>query len=139
LTCCRHLEVGSLAATRNSKPPFDAFAPSCPSRRLLDTIGDKWVSLLIVALGLHGPLRYSELLAHIAGVSQKMLTQSLRRMERDGLVTRTLTPSMPVRVDYELTRLGRSLLEVMCHLKEWAEMNMAEVEAARAKYDAAPR
>ena len=81
-------------ATSAQRPKlrFIAFAANCPSRRLLDTIGDKWVSLLIVALGLHGPLRYSELTSHIAGVSQKMLTQSLRRMERDGLVTRTVTP-----------------------------------------------
>ena len=64
-----------------------------------------------------------------------MLTQSLRRMERDGLVTRTLTPSMPVRVDYELTSLGQSLLAVMSHLKEWAEEHMAEVDEARSAYD----
>lgn len=127
------------ASTRQPKPEFDAFAASCPSRRLLDTISDKWVSLLIVALGLRGPLRYSELSSQIAGVSPKMLTQSLRRMERDGLVTRTLTPSVPVRVDYELTPLGQSLLEVMCHLKEWAEVHMPQVETARATYDSATR
>lgn len=124
---------------QQSTPQFDAFAASCPSRRLLDTIGDKWVSLLIVALGLRGPLRFSELSLHVEGVSQKMLTQSLRRMERDGLVTRTLTPSMPVRVDYELTPLGQSLLTVMSHLKEWAEVHMPEVEQARATYDASTR
>jgi DNA-binding HxlR family transcriptional regulator len=127
------------ASAQQPKLQFNAFAASCPSRRLLDTIGDKWVSLLIVALGLHGPLRYSELSSQIEGVSQKMLTQSLRRMERDGLVTRTLTPSVPVRVDYELTPLGRSLLGVMSHLKEWAEVHMPEVEVARATYDAATR
>ncbi|MGI5519874.1 winged helix-turn-helix transcriptional regulator [Micromonospora sp. CA-259024] len=127
------------ASAQQPKPQFNAFAASCPSRRLLDTIGDKWVSLLIVALGLRGPLRYSELSSQIAGVSQKMLTQSLRRMERDGLVTRTLTPSVPVRVDYELTSLGQSLLGVMSHLKEWAEVHMPQVEAARATYDAATR
>ncbi|BCB89265.1 winged helix-turn-helix transcriptional regulator [Phytohabitans suffuscus] len=124
-------------SAQRPEPHFNAFAVSCPSRRLLDTIGDKWVSLLIVGLGLHGPLRYSELSSLIAGVSQKMLTQSLRRMERDGLVTRTVTPSIPVRVDYELTPLGQSLLEVMCRLKEWAEVHMPQVEAARATYDAA--
>lgn len=114
---------------------YDAFVASCPSRRMLETIGDKWVSLAVVALGLRGPLRYSELAAQLSGVSQKMLTQSLRRMERDGLLTRTVTPSVPVRTDYELTPLGHSLLPVMSHLKEWAEEHMPEVEAARAAYD----
>jgi len=127
------------AVVRRSEPRFDAFELDCPSRRLLDTIGDKWVSLVLVALGLRGPLRYSQLSAQIAGVSQKMLTQSVRRMERDGLVTRTVTPSVPVRVDYELTPLGDSLLDVVRHLKDWAEVHMPEVEASRAAYDALTR
>jgi DNA-binding HxlR family transcriptional regulator len=114
---------------------FDAFAASCPSRRLLDTIGNKWTSLAIVALGLEGPMRYSELLARIAGVSQKMLTQTVRGLERDGLLTRTVTPSVPVRVDYELTPLGLTLLEPIRHLKEWAEAHMAEVDRAREDHD----
>jgi DNA-binding HxlR family transcriptional regulator len=114
---------------------FDAFAASCPSRRLLDTIGNKWASLVIVALGLGGGMRYSELSARIAGVSQKMLTQTLRGLERDGLLTRTVTPSVPVRVDYELTPLGLSLLETLRHLKEWAEAHMIEVDRAREEYD----
>jgi DNA-binding HxlR family transcriptional regulator len=114
---------------------FDAFAASCPSRRLLDTIGNKWSSLAIVALGLDGRMRYSELSARIDGVSQKMLTQTLRNLERDGLLTRTVTPSVPVRVDYELTPLGLTLLEPMRHIKEWAEAHMPEVDIARAAYD----
>lgn len=114
---------------------FDAFATSCPRRRPLDTIGDKWVSLVIVALGLGGRMRYSVLAARIAGVSQKVLTQTLRALERDGLLTRTLTPSVPVRVDYELTPLGLSLVEAICHPKEWAEAHMAEVDTAREEYD----
>jgi DNA-binding HxlR family transcriptional regulator len=121
--------------TADGPPRFDAFSASCPSRRLLDTIGDKWASLVIVALGLQGPMRYSELAARIDGVSQKMLTQTLRGLERDGLLTRTVTPSVPVRVDYELTQLGQSLLEPICHLKQWAEAHMPEVDAARAAYD----
>ena len=103
---------------------------------MLDTIGDKWASLVIVALGVNGSLRYSELSHRIAGVSQKMLTQTLRNLERDGLLTRTVTPSIPVRTDYELTPLGDSLLETLCHLKEWAEQHMPEVDDARATYDA---
>ena len=120
---------------KTGEPRFDAFSAFCPSRRLLDTIGDKWASLVIVALGLEGPKRYSELAARIDGVSQKMLTQTLRGLERDGLLTRTVTPSVPVRVDYQLTPLGLSLLDPIRHLKEWAEAHMPEVDAARAVYD----
>lgn len=120
-------------------PRFDAFGAHCPSRRLLDTIGDKWASLTIAALGVRGELRYSQLAATIEGVSQKMLTQTLRNLERDGLVHRRVTPSVPVRVDYSLTDLGRSLLAVVCELKEWAELHMPAVDAARAAYDATPR
>ena len=116
---------------------YNAFTQACVSRRLLETIGDKWVSLVIVALGVDGPLRYSELAAVIEGVSQKMLTQTLRTLERDGILTRTVTPTVPVRVDYALTDLGRSLLDVLCHLKSWAEDNMDAVDAARNSYDTA--
>ncbi|GAA3215467.1 winged helix-turn-helix transcriptional regulator [Dactylosporangium siamense] len=115
---------------------YDAFQQGCPSRRLIETIGDKWVSLVVVALGLRGPLRYSELSAQIVGVSQKMLTQTLRGLERDGLITRTVTPTMPVRVDYELTPLGSSLLGVLAHVKDWAERHMGDIEAARSRHDA---
>jgi DNA-binding HxlR family transcriptional regulator len=122
--------------TKPADHPFDSFNAQCPSRRLLDTIGDKWASLVIVALGVYGPLRYSELSKRIAGVSQKMLTQTLRNLERDGLLTRTVTPSVPLRTDYELTRLGDSLVDLLRHLKEWAEEHMREVDDARATYDA---
>jgi DNA-binding HxlR family transcriptional regulator len=121
--------------TTTDAPRYNAFDVSCPSRRLLDTIGDKWASLVIAALGLQGRMRYSELASRIAGVSQKMLTQTLRGLERDGLLTRTVTPSVPVRTDYELTSLGLSLLDTICHLKAWAEEHMAEVDRAREEYD----
>src|SRR3990170_177841 len=84
---------------------FDAYLAECPSRRLLDRIADKWVALVVKSL-MDGPRRYSEVSHQLAGVSQKMLTQTLRGLERDGMVTRTVTPSVPVRVDYELTPLG---------------------------------
>lgn len=115
---------------------YDVFDAHCPSRRLLDTIGDKWASLAIVALGLEGPLRYTELSRRIAGVSQKMLTQTLHHLERDGLLTRTVTPSVPVRTDYELTPLGHSLVETISVLHGWAEQHMHEVDLARVAYDA---
>jgi DNA-binding HxlR family transcriptional regulator len=113
---------------------FDAYMATCPARKLLERISDKWVSLLLNALA-DGPRRYSELSRTIAGVSQKMLTQTLRAMERDGLVTRTVTPSVPVRVDYALTPLGESLLPIVRAIKTWAETHIHEVDAAQEAYD----
>jgi DNA-binding HxlR family transcriptional regulator len=115
---------------------YDAFLAACPTRKLLDRLSDKWVCLVMSALA-DGALRYGDLSRKIAGVSQKMLTQTLRTLERDGLISRTVTPSVPVRVDYELTPLGVSLLPVMRAIKLWAEANIEKVEAARAAYDAA--
>jgi len=89
---------------------------------------------VLAALG-GGPHRYSDLARKIAGVSQKMLTQTLRTLERDGLVSRTVTPAVPVRVDYELTPLGRTLLPVMQAVKSWAETHIEKVESARVDYD----
>jgi DNA-binding HxlR family transcriptional regulator len=100
-------------------------------------LSDKWVTLVLVALH-DQPRRYSQLARTIAGVSQKMLTQTLRTLERDGLLTRTVTASVPVTVTYELTDLGRSLLVVITGLKDWAEAHMDEVLAARDSYDAQP-
>ncbi len=114
---------------------FDAYLAECPSRKLLDRIADKWVALVVKSLG-DGPKRYSEVSHQLAGVSQKMLTQTLRSLERDGVLTRTVTPSVPVRVDYELTPLGESLNGVLGQLKMWAEQHMPEVDLARADYDA---
>ncbi|MFI0421354.1 winged helix-turn-helix transcriptional regulator [Spongiactinospora sp. 9N601] len=131
-----------------AKREYDAFMANCPSRRLLDRISDKWVSLVLAALGGDGPhpgtdqvgeertMRYSELSRRLAGVSQKMLTQTLRALERDGLLTRTVTPTVPVTVTYELTDLGRSLYHVMRLIKVWAETHMDEVLANREEYDA---
>ncbi|MFJ4655555.1 winged helix-turn-helix transcriptional regulator [Nocardia sp. NPDC088792] len=113
---------------------YDAYVQECPTRQLLDRISDKWVSLLLNALA-DGPQRYSDLSRRVAGVSQKMLTQTLRILERDGLVTRTVTPAVPVRVDYELTALGESLLPVMQAIKGWAETHIEDVLAARETYD----
>ncbi|QHE69989.1 Transcriptional regulator, HxlR family [Rhodococcus sp. WAY2] len=110
------------------------YLANCPSRQLLDRISDKWVSLILVALG-EGSRRYSELARELAGVSQKMLTQTLRALERDGLVAREVTAAVPVRVDYELTELGRSLLPILRAVKQWAEHNMDDVTTARERYD----
>ena len=130
-----------------AKVDYDAFLAGCPSRQLLDRISDKWVALILAALGSDGPhpgndrvseprtLRYSELSRRLAGVSQKMLTQTLRSLERDGLITRTVTPTVPVTVTYEPTDLGLSLHHLMHGIKEWAEKHMDEVLANRENYD----
>jgi DNA-binding HxlR family transcriptional regulator len=130
-----------------AKADYNAFLAGCPSRQLLDRISDKWVALILAALGSDGPrrgtsrvgeprpMRYSELSRRLAGVSQKMLTQTLRSLERDGLITRTVTPTVPVTVTYELTGLGLSLQYVMRGIKEWAETHMDEVLANREEYD----
>lgn len=120
---------------KEARLAYDAYMACCPSRRLLDTLSDKWVSLVLTALS-GGSMRYSDLARTIAGVSQKMLTQTLRTLERDGLVARTVTPSVPVRVDYELTPLGDNLMPLVRAIKKWAETHMEEVEAARKAYDA---
>jgi DNA-binding HxlR family transcriptional regulator len=119
------------------KADYDVFLAQCPSRQLLDRVSDKWVALVLVGLE-DGPLRYSELARRIAGVSQKMLTQTLRTLERDGLLTRTVAATVPATVTYELTALGHSLQDVMHELKNWAESHMAAVLEARASYDAHP-
>ncbi|MFD9636582.1 winged helix-turn-helix transcriptional regulator [Streptomyces violascens] len=118
----------------DERATYDAYLATCPARQLLDRISDKWVSLALNALA-DGPLRYRDLNRIIAGVSQKMLTQTLRALERDGLLTRTVTPSVPVRVDYQLTPLGHSLLPVMASIKTWAECHIEEVQTARKDYD----
>jgi DNA-binding HxlR family transcriptional regulator len=124
------------AAERRSeaREAYDAFLAGCPARKLLVRISDKWVSLVLAALA-DGPRRYNDLARKIAGVSQKMLTQTLRSLERDGLVSRTVIPSVPVRVDYALTPLGETLQSVMREIKSWAETHIEEVEAARDHYD----
>ena len=103
---------------------YDAFIKGCPTNQLLDRLSDKWVSLVVAALST-GPMRYSDLSRKIAGVSPKMLTQTLRALERDGILTRAVTPSVPVRVDYELSTLGRSLAGLLTAVKAWAEITIA--------------
>jgi DNA-binding HxlR family transcriptional regulator len=117
-----------------AREDYDAFLAACPSRQVLARISDKWVTLILVALA-SGPLRYSDLRKIIAGVSQKMLTQTLRALERDGLVSRTVTARVPVRVDYQLTPLGESLMPAVHAVKSWAEEHIGEIEASRAAYD----
>lgn len=141
-----------------SKAEYNAFFATCPSRQLLDRISNKWVVLILCALGgdtsdrtheadpLDAParsgavdvpraMRFSELSRLLAGVSQKMLTQTLRALERDGLVTRTVTPTVPVTVTYALTDLGLSLHHLTRDLRHWAQNHMDEVLANRERHE----
>lgn len=103
---------------------------------LIGRVADKWTLLVIESLEELGESRFSVLARHVPGISQKMLTQTLRQMERDGLVRRTVHPVIPPHVDYCLTDLGHSLAEAFCGVWTWAEAHLARVEAARAEFDA---
>ena len=119
-----------------TKARGDAFDPDCPTRVVLDRIGDKWTVLVIGSL-VDGSLRFSELRARIGGVAPKVLTQTLRAMERDGLLTRTVHAQVPPRVDYELTPLGASLTGPIATLTDWAETHLTQILGSRDSYDAA--
>ncbi len=103
-------------------------------RDVLDRVGDKW-SIPLIRMLSPGPKRFSELKRGIDGISQRMLTLTLRGLERDGLVTRTVYPTVPPRVEYELTKLGRTLREPIAALGKWAERHLADIEEARQKFD----
>ncbi|MER6392840.1 helix-turn-helix domain-containing protein [Streptomyces sp. NPDC001523] len=113
--------------------PADVYSAKCPTRQVLDHVSGKWTILVVDAL-LEGTMRYTELSRRIEGVSQKMLTQTLRSLEGDGFVTRTVYPTIPPRVEYELTGLGRSLAEPITALRQWTETHINEIERARARY-----
>jgi DNA-binding HxlR family transcriptional regulator len=106
---------------------------------MLARVGDKWSVYVIHVLGDAGTLRFNELRNSVAGISQRMLTVTLRGMERDGLVRRTVYPEVPPRVEYELTRLGRTLRQLVRGLVDWSGAHLAEVDAARVAYDARHR
>lgn len=117
------------------KPRQPHLSENCRAvSEVLGRIGDKWSVLIITMLG-DGPRRFNELKRMVNGVSQRMLTLSLRGLERDGLITRTVTPSTPPRVDYELTELGRSLLGPVSELSAWALNNRSDIQSARSAFD----
>lgn len=125
-----HLEETAPVFTRG-----DVYAADCPTRRLLDRIADKWTTLLLTTLDT-GPMRFNALKRRIGGVSQKMLSQTLRQMERDGLVLRHVEATVPVSVTYEITPLGRTLVTALKPMIDWAETRMVEVDKAGQAYDA---
>lgn len=114
----------------------NVYADDCPTRQVLDLIGDKWAALIVGLLD-ERPQRFAALHRQIGGISQKMLTQTLRRLERDGLVQRTVYAEVPPRVEYCLTPLGRTLCAPLAALRAWAEDNIAAVQAAQQRYDQA--
>lgn len=118
--------------------PGNIFDPDCPTRVVLDRVGDKWTVLLVLLLS-EGPLRFSQLRAALGRVAPKVLTESLRRMERDGLVAREIFAEVPPRVEYSLTDLGRSLIEPISIISDWAEVHVSRITAAQDAYDARAR
>lgn len=115
-------------------PAPDAFVSICPSRLVLSRIGEKWTMLALVTLA-GGPVRFGGLRRRLQGVSQKMLSQTLRNLERDGIVSRMVATERPLRVDYELTARGRTLLPLTMALKTWAEENLKEIERSNKRFD----
>ena len=129
----RHFVVTTPAEAALRGNPYRA---DCPTRQILDRIGDRW-SVLIVGALWDGKARFSELGRRIEGVSQKMLTQTLRGLERDGLVRRTVYPEVPVRVEYELTEAGRTLRAPLHALEEWSIAHVRDISASQETYDRA--
>jgi DNA-binding HxlR family transcriptional regulator len=120
---------------KETNPPWDVFNNLCPTRQVLDRIADKWSVLIIRRLS-DGTLRFSQLRRSISGISQKALTSTLRGLERDGIVSRRLYASVPPRVEYSLTELGRSLVKLVAGICSWAENHIEKVQAARQEFDA---
>ena len=129
--------MSAQSAKEQAKIAYSVFLTSCPAHQLLETLGNKWVALVISALQ-ESAKRHAELRRIIAGISQKMLTATLRALERDGIVERRVsTDVVPARVEYRLTELGRSLLPVIWAMKDWAETNMDSVLESRSQHDRA--
>jgi DNA-binding HxlR family transcriptional regulator len=120
--------------TASADGRFNVLAAACPTRQVINRIGDRWSLLVLCALEA-GTLRFQQLRRAVDGVSQKMLTQTLRTLERDGLVRREIFASVPPRVDYSLTPLGASLSESIIGIRTWAYANMDTIEGARAEFD----
>ena len=113
---------------------YDVLNPKCPTQQVLDRVASKWTMLVILALT-EGPHRYTALQRRVAGVTKKMLTQTLRALERDGLVRRRVYDTVPVQTEYELTEMGRSLGQAVSVVRAWAYDHMPGIERARGEFD----
>jgi DNA-binding HxlR family transcriptional regulator len=122
---------------KTERPAWDVYKLSCPTRQVLDCIADKWAAL-VVGLLLGGTRRFGEMRKAIEGVSQKMLTQTLRNLERDGIVSRRVYATVPPKVEYSLTPLGLSLARIVDDLRVWSESNIEVVLASQQAYDSRP-
>jgi DNA-binding HxlR family transcriptional regulator len=122
---------------RSEDGRFDVMATACPTRQVIGRIGDKWSLLVLYALST-GTKRFSQLRSEVEGISQKMLTQTLRALERDGLVHRHAYPTIPPKVEYKLTPLGHSLEDAIAVVRRWAYTHMDEITTARDDYDRRP-
>ena len=132
-TTIRHAQrVAATPPPVESDPKVEALVND-----LIGRVADKWTMIVLEVLAEHGELRFTQLSRLVGGISQKMLTQTLRQMERDGMVVRTIHAVVPPRVDYRLTELGSSLGAAFCGVWIWAEANLRRVEAARASFDEA--
>ena len=112
----------------------NAYSAACPTRQILDRVGDKWAVLILLLLRKE-PVRFNRLRRAIEGISQKMLSQVLKSLERDGLVRRRAIATVPVTVEYSITPLGQTLAAAVDPLRDWAERNLKEVLAAQRRYD----
>ena len=115
-------------------PPADPYRAQCPTRMILDRIADKW-TVLVLGLLNENPRRFNQLRREIDGLTQKMLSQTLKALERDGMVSRKVTPTVPISVEYAITPLGQTLAAVLDRLQLWARDHIADVLAARRRYD----
>ena len=111
------------------------YSSNCPTRKVLDRVADKW-AVLVLGLLIEGPIRFSRLRRAVEGISQKMLSQTLKSLERDGLVSRKAFATVPVTVEYAITPLGQTLATTLDALRVWAETHMEEVTANQQRYDA---
>ena len=125
------MPVGEVGPAEGLDPRVEALVQD-----LIGRVADKWTMVLLEELAEHGTLRFTQLSRRVPGISQKMLTQTLRQMEREGLVSRTVYPTVPPRVEYALTPMGHSLGEAFCGVWEWADRHLSEVERARQRFDA---
>ncbi len=124
-----------LVSSTKLQGPWDPYDPNCPTRQLLGRIGDRWTVLIVGALE-ERERRFGQLLSLVGGISPKVLTQTLRALEPDGLVKREIFPEIPPRVEYSLTELGRELVDPIATIRDWAVAHMERVITAREMYDA---
>jgi len=130
LGCTGGIQLVSSSKTKQA----DISLSNCGYSKVLDIISNKWTALVIYAME-SGKIRYGEMLRRVEGISKKMLTQTVRKLERDGLVQRHITPTVPPSVEYSLTLLGETLLQPMQELRQWGRVNYTQVVEARANYD----